>query len=278
MGPSLTHTSLPRDLQGRKIGKNESTGTLRPCHWEAKSGIMQSCMVAIIVTSANPRNARRYIQVLENLGAEVRLVLAPDERPTGELMEGIGGLLLAGGPDVDPALYGATPDPNAGLQVCRPLDELDFRLLHHSLAQDMPVLAICRGMQLLNVAFGGQLIQDLPGHRPDENDSQRSTKQHQIYLSPGSKAAAIIGSAGFFRTNSYHHQGLREAQRSPRLMSTAYSIDDALIEGLESPEHSWVIGLQCHPERQDEVPRSFANLFAAFVERAELHAASTRLA
>ena len=231
-------------------------------------------MVAIIITSANPRNARRYVQVMENLGAEVRLILAPDDQTTEELMQGVGGLLLAGGPDVDPSLYGVAPDPDAGLQVCRPLDDLDLRLLQHSLERDMPVLAICRGMQLLNVAFGGQLIQDLPGHRASDENGRSQSKQHQIYLSPGSKAAAIIGSAGFFRTNSYHHQGLREAQRSPRLMSTAYSVDDSLIEGLESPEHSWVIGLQCHPERQDEVPRSFANLFIAFLERAELHAAN----
>ena len=235
-------------------------------------------MVAIIITSANPRNARRYVQVMENLGAEVRLLLAPEDRPTEALMESVGGLLLAGGPDVNPLLYGCEPDPNAGLQVNRPLDDLDLRLLHYSLGRDMPVLAICRGMQLLNVAFGGRLIQDLPEHRAVGEDGRSVLKQHQIYLSPGSKAAAIIGSAGFFRTNSYHHQGLREAQRSPRLMSTAYSIDDSLIEGLESPEHSWVIGLQCHPERQDEVPRSFANLFAAFLDRAELHAASARMA
>ena len=135
----------------------------------------------------------------------------------------------------------------------------------------MPVLAICRGMQLLNVAFGGRLIQDLPGHRPtfvgDGGDSAEIT--HQIYVAPGAKSAAIIGSAGFFRVNSYHHQGLNEAQRAPRLMSTAYSVEDGLVEGLESPEHSWVIGLQCHPERKDEVPRTFANLFAGLHDRAE---------
>ncbi len=75
--------------------------------------------------------------------------------------------------------------------------------------------------------------------------------------------------AGFFRVNSIHHQGLKEAQKSPRLMASAYGVDDGLIEGLESPEHSWVVGLQCHPERQDEVPGLFANLFTAFGERAE---------
>jgi putative glutamine amidotransferase len=187
------------------------------------------------------------------------------------LLRGVGGLLLPGGPDVDPILYGEEPDPDAGLKVCRPLDDLDLRLLDYALARDMPVLAICRGMQLLNVAFGGKLIQDLPGHRPRPQDEQRIPVKHVIYLAPGAKAAAIIGSAGFFRVNSWHHQGLREAQRSPRLMSTAYSVDDGLIEGLESPEHSWVIGLQCHPERQDEVPRAFANLFAAFLDRAEMY-------
>lgn len=186
-------------------------------------------------------------------------------------MDGIGGLLLPGGPDVDPQLYGESPDPVAQANTCRPLDDLDLRLLEYALARDLPVLAICRGMQLLNVARGGQLIQDLKGHRAEPVDGHPVSQTHLIYLAPGAKAAAVIGSAGFFRVNSMHHQGLREAQRSPRLMTIAYSVEDGLIEGLESLEHSWVIGLQCHPERQDEVPRSFANLFAAFAERATKH-------
>lgn len=227
-------------------------------------------MTIIAITSADLRNSRRYTQVIEALNAEVRLITPQDDGPTVDLMLGARGLLLPGGPDVDPNLYGAEPDPHAGLEVCRPLDDLDLRLLRHALEQDLPVLAICRGMQLLNVSLGGQLIQDLPGHRCEGGNGRWVPKKHVIYLAPGAKAAAVIGSAGFFRVNSLHHQGLKEAQRSPRLMSTAYSMDDGLVEGLESPEHSWVIGLQCHPERQDEVPRSFANLFAAFVERAEM--------
>lgn len=232
-------------------------------------------MTGIAITSADLRNPRRYVQIMEDLGAEVRLLTPQDHRPTEELMRGIGGLLLPGGPDVDPVLYGVEPDPDAGLEVCRSLDDLDLRLLEYALARDMPVLAICRGMQLLNVAFGGKLIQDLPGHRPGPQDEPRAPQKHIIFLAPGAKTAAVVGSAGFFRVNSWHHQGLREAQRSPRLMSTAYSVDDGIIEGLESPEHSWVIGLQCHPECQDEVPRAFANLFAAFLERAEGYTDST---
>ncbi len=223
-------------------------------------------MAVVAITSASERNARRYVDAMASAGAETR-VLLPDVHGhplPEEMMQGVGGLLLSGGPDVHPSRYHQAPDPDAGLKLCPELDDLEFRALEYALSVDMPVLAICRGMQLLNVAFGGRLIQDLPGHR---SDSDHAT--HQIYVAPGAKSAAIIGSAGFFRVNSYHHQGLNEAQRAPRLMSTAYSVDDGLVEGLESPEHSWVIGLQCHPERQDEVPRLFANLFAGFHDRAE---------
>ena len=182
-------------------------------------------------------------------------------------MRGAGGLLLSGGPDVHPSRYGQEPDPEAGLKLRPELDDLEFRVLEHALSADMPVLAICRGMQVLNVAFGGRLTQHLDGHRNEDEDSEHAT--HLIYVAPGAKSAAIIGSAGFFKVNSYHHQGLTEAQRAPRLMSTAYSVEDGLVEGLESPEHSWVIGLQCHPERQDEVPRLFVNLFSGLHDRAE---------
>ena len=230
-------------------------------------------MYKVVITSVNLRNSRRYVQIMESLGAEVSVVTPPEDGIANSILEDSGGLMLTGGPDVDPTLYGAKPDPDANLELCRPLDDLEIRLLDYALDHDMPVLAICRGMQLLNVAFGGQLIQDLPGHKAERSDGCWQPERHLIYMAPGAKAAAIIGSAGFFRVNSLHHQGLREAQRSPRLMTSAYSVEDGLIEGLESPNHSWVIGLQCHPERQDEVPRSFANLFAGFCERAEMYLA-----
>ena len=231
-------------------------------------------MTKVAITSVDLRNSRRYVEIMESLGAEISLLTPPDDRAVQQILDDIGGLMLTGGPDVDPELYGAEADAEADLELCRPLDDLELRLLDYALGHDMPVLAICRGMQLLNVAFGGQLIQDLPGHKAVRDDGKWQPEKHLIYMAPGAKAAAIIGSAGFFRVNSLHHQGLREAQRSPRLMTSAYSVEDGLIEGLESPNHSWVIGLQCHPERQDEVPRSFANLFAGFYERAEMYLAT----
>ena len=228
-------------------------------------------MAIVAITSSSAKNARRYVSVMESAGADVR-VLKPNDHcgaATEELMRDVGGLLLSGGPDIDPSLYGEEPDRNANLELRRPLDDLELRILQYALDRDMPVLAICRGMQLLNVAFGGKLIQDLPNHKAQKINGDWESAYHQIYISPGAKAAAVIGMAGIFKVNSLHHQGLKEAQRAPRLMTTAYEVEDGLIEGLESPEHRWVIGLQCHPERQDEVPKLFGNLFLGLHERAE---------
>ena len=230
------------------------------------------CHMAIVaITSSGTKNARRYVEVMESAGADVRVLIPDDhaEVATHELMQDVGGLLLSGGPDIDPELYGEESDPTAGLVLNRPLDDLELRILDYALERDMPVLAICRGMQLLNVSFGGKLIQNLPGHKSEKIDGKWESAYHNIYIAPGAKAAPVIGMAGFFKVNSLHHQGLKEAQRAPRLMTTAYEVEDGLIEGLESPEHSWVIGLQCHPERQDEVPKMFGNLFHGLKERAE---------
>ena len=134
------------------------------------------------------------------------------------------------------------------------------------MAADMPVLATGGGMHALNRYFGGGEPLPAPAHYPDE---VTEPLRHQIYLSPGSKVAAIIGSAGMFRVNSRHREGIREPQRAERLMTIAYQLDDGIIEGLESKEHSWVIGVQFQPERSDEVPAGFNNLFLGLVERAQ---------
>ncbi len=231
-------------------------------------------MPVVAITSSGTHNARRYVEVMESAGADVR-ILMPSEHTdvdTHELMRDTGGLLLSGGPDIDPKLYGEEPDQNAGLKLNPALDDLELRVLEYALNRDMPVLAICRGMQLLNVAFGGKLIQDLSGQNFEKIDGSWKSAFHTIYIAPGSKAAPVIGMAGLFKVNSQHHQGMKEAQRAARLMTTAYEVEDGLIEGLESPEHSWVIGVQCHPERQEEVPNLFNNLFLGLKERADAFA------
>ena len=181
-------------------------------------------------------------------------------------MAGVSGLLLTGGGDIDPALYGE--EPNGAMGISQDRDEMEMALFRYAVQEDMPTLGICRGMQLINVAMGGRLIQDLPGHTLPEFESA----VHQVYVSPGSRLGAIIGAGAVYRTNSRHHQGLKEAQRAPCLMASAYHPEDGIVEALESPEHPWLVGVQCHPEREDEVPKSFRKLFdwlAGWAERYE---------
>ncbi len=197
--------------------------------------------IAFLADDRNGHSPEPSIRAVEQAGGKVRLIasVASDE----EALSGSGGLLL--------------PDSrlNGGSSV-----------LHAALEADMPVLATGGGMHALNRHFGGGAPSAIVAHYPDEiSDPLR----HQIYLSPGSKVAAIIGSAGMFRVNSRHHEGIREPQRAERLMTIAYQLDDGVIEGLESKEHSWVIGVQFLPERADEVPASFNNLFLGLVERAQ---------
>ena len=230
------------------------------------------CMAGVAITCIDEQDGQPYVKAV---GAHAQTqVVTPQclSVSTKSLMDGLGGLLLTGGPDVDPVRYGGGLDPKVGLEFSTELDTLEHGLLQYALEQDMPVLAICRGMQLLNVAFGGSLLQNIPSHREELKDGFWEPVRHPIYLSPGSKLAAILGMGGFFRVNSLHHQGLREAQKSPRLLASAYSPEDAIIEALESPEHSWVVGVQCHPELSEQVPKVFGNLFAAFAERAEAYA------
>ena len=228
-------------------------------------------MATVAITSSSEQDAKDYAQVIGTHASS--WVITPEDfrSPAASVLKDVHGLLLTDGPDIDPSFYGELPLTEARHQISTARDTLEMHLLNQALERDMPVLGICRGMQLLNVGFGGKLLQDIPGHDCEATDGESESPRHLIYLSPGSKLAAILGMGGFFRVNSQHHQGLREAQKSPRLLASAYCLEDAIIEGLESPEHGWVVGVQCHPELQDEVPKVFGNLFVSFAERAEAY-------
>lgn len=220
------------------------------------------------ITSSAAYDSEEYSEAVVKAGGSPLMLPSDETRATDEILKGIDGLMLPGGPDIDPAIYGDAPRPDANLEINRQLDDLELSLIRAALSRDLPVLGICRGMQALNVALGGKLLQDLSGHKGEEKNGRAESVRHRIYISPGSKLAAILGSGGFVQVNSRHHQGLREPQKSRALMASAYSLDDGLIEGLESPGHRWVIGVQCHPEIVDEVPRQFQNLFLGLVEQA----------
>lgn len=234
-------------------------------------------MALIAVTATGPNEAKPYAASVEARGGEVR-VLTPKTFPGLEqALEGVSGVLLCGGYDVHPRHYGQEEDPAADLETYAERDEMEMVVLRHALEQRIPVLGICRGMQLINVAFGGSLIQHLTGHRNEsdfENDEDEILR-HQVYVSPGSKLGAIIGGGSIYRTNSWHHQGLKEAQRAPGLMASAYHPEDGIIEALESPAHPHLVAVQCHIEREDEVPKSFVKLFEWLVGWAERYEEGT---
>ena len=227
-------------------------------------------MALIGVAASDADWARTYLEAAEWGGAETRLLLPDSPERVPHAVDSIDSLLLTGGADIHPPRYNREPDPSAGLDApAHEQDEWEIALLQAALERDMPVLGICRGMQLLNVVFGGQLIQHLPGHRRE--DGIGGSAFHRVYISPGSKLAAIVGAGGFVRVNSRHHQGVSEPVKAPYLMASAYSLEEGLIEALESPYHDWVIAVQWHNENREELPKSFGNLFLALAERGETY-------
>ena len=223
------------------------------------------------VTANNRRYAQTYADAVERSGGRAWVILPGHDSSPEDTIGRVGGLLVCGGEDIHPSCYGEEPEPDAALELNPERDAVELPILKAALEADMPVLCICRGAQALNITMGGKLIQNVSGHSSFEQEGEDVSSYHRIYISPGSKLAATVGSGGFVRVNSRHHQGIREAQRSPRLMASAYSLEDGVIEALESPEHRWVIAVQFHPERRREIPPHFDRLFQSLVGRAREH-------
>lgn len=191
------------------------------------------------------------------------------------LLDSLDGLLLSGGGDVEPRLYGDAEIHETTYGIVPARDQLELGLAPLALARDMPILGICRGIQVLNVAFGGSLVQDVADQWPDpiEHRQQnlgrgRDDLVHAVEAVPGSRLATIYGSESF-EVNSFHHQALRDV--GPGLTVVARA-SDGLVEAVEAPDYTFVIGVQWHPEMlfrrypQHEAP------FLAFVTAAHDYA------
>ena len=213
-----------------------------------------------------------YIASVQQSGG-LALPLAPDEHSVGEpeeVLELIDGLMLAGGADIDPSSYGEPAHPETHDTVPE-RDAFEIALTRAAIEADMPVLGICRGMQLINVALGGTLVQHLPdlvGH----GDHRRVVgsfegAEHDVMLIEGSLAASSARELALV-TKSHHHQGVDRLGEG--LVVSGISDLDELPEAIELPDRRFVLGVQWHPEADPESPVVSALVQAAIDSRAAL--------
>jgi putative glutamine amidotransferase len=208
---------------------------------------------------------REYLRSIEAAGG-VPLVLAPG-RPEDAplLLDRVQSLLLTGGSDVDPAIYGAAPHPRLG-GVFRDRDEFELALCREALERDLPILGICRGHQVLNVATGGTLIQHIPsdvsGGEVHDSEKERWERSHDVRILPGTRLRDVLGEDRVF-VNSFHHQAVKDLGHGLRV--SAVSGEDAVIEGIEGEASRFVLGVQWHPESFWNQPEGFGGLFQALV-------------
>jgi putative glutamine amidotransferase len=197
-----------------------------------------------------------YYDALEAAGAR-HVIVEADKLPSEAQ-----GLLLTGGVDVNPRVYGAKRDQRTD-RPNNARDQQERALLKEALDRDLPVLCICRGHELLNAALGGALVQHIEGDGHRWNDDG-SSGWHDVTINGDSRLAAVYGNGAVLRVNSRHHQGVTEDRLAAPLRITARS-EDGFVEGVESAEHRWVMGIQWHPERPEMHPGSL-EIFRAFAE------------
>jgi putative glutamine amidotransferase len=238
---------------------------------------MQSPLIAITSMSRtdNPElpniiGARiSYLRCLQRCGATPLIV--PLELPHHQirrLLQLCSGLLLPGGEDVDPGRYNEAPHAKLGV-IDQKRDELELSAIAIARELELPVLGICRGCQVLNVAYGGTLYQDIDSQRPQHDQHLQSRDEevaHPMHIAANSKLSSILGPEDI-DVNSFHHQAVKDL--GANLMASGHS-NDGLIEAIESVTEEFVLGVQCHPELMWHTDTSrWSQLFNAFVAKAK---------
>lgn len=200
-------------------------------------------------------------------GAPVLIPLGLQESAWRSIYDRLDGLLFPGGVDVAPARYGQAPRPELG-RVDEALDEAEWVLAQWALSEQLPVLGICRGVQLINAAAGGTLYQDLPTQMPgalqhacSAPEYPREHRAHVVHLAPQSRTAAAMQAVDCM-VNSRHHQAIQDV--APGFVVTAWA-DDGVIEGIEHREAPFIVGVQWHPESLAESDPQMLSLFQALV-------------
>jgi putative glutamine amidotransferase len=234
-----------------------------------------ACTVAVTASirpdgdTSRVRLTAAYVTALENAGL-VPLIVPPlsSDRAAGAVLDSVAGLVLTGGEDVDPARYGEERHEKVR-SVNAARDATEAALVEEAKARGMPVLAICRGIQILNVALGGTLVQDISSQCntkiSHDEDGPRDSRSHEIDVEPGSLIAKAIG-VEHCTVNSFHHQSVKRVAEGMRV--TARS-PDGVIEGIESTDKDWwVMAVQWHPEEMTDSAEPWdRGLFKAFARK-----------
>lgn len=211
-----------------------------------------------------------YVQALLAAGG-VPLILSPllGASLSGRALDGVDGVLLTGGEDIEPSWYGAPPSPLLS-PPSRARDLFELALFAVARQRELPILGVCRGIQLINVALGGTLFQDIPSERPGpvnhRPEGARNARSHRVRLQSGSRAADALGGTSI-TVNSSHHQAIRDL--APGLVASGWT-DDDLVEAAESTAGApWLLAVQWHPEEMHADRRApDGGLFAALVREA----------
>ena len=241
----------------------------------------------IVVTLHGPEQAAQeeptwasfdtYLDAVRRAGGEpVALDPTSTVREREAALSTMDGLLLPGGADLDPALYGEAPHPSVAVEGAR--DDLEQAAWSAARERGVPIFGVCRGFQAINVFSGGTLLQHLEGHDSPTQDPA----PHPLHLDPASRLATILGETDPLlstEVNSYHHQAVRRADLAPGLVASAVAPHDdgELVEALEAAEgDDWLIGVQFHPERPEFIGPEFDRLWRAFVDAARVRSGRRR--
>jgi putative glutamine amidotransferase len=184
-----------------------------------------------------------YLRAVEAAGGRP-LILPPSDDGGPETLDAVDALVLAGGADIDPSLYGAARGPET-TDVRPDRDRFESALLEGALRRDMPVLGVCRGMQMMNVVAGGDLVQELRGR--GHREAPGVFARHEITIDPGSRLCSILGDRSVVA--SHHHQA---PGRLGRGLTRAAWADDGVVEAIEHPSRSFAIGILWHPEETED--------------------------
>ena len=199
-------------------------------------------------------------------GIPVMFPATDDAEDISELIDKVDGVLLTGGHDVDPAIYGEAPI-NSSVVPCSVRDKMEAEILRLALDKDMPVLGICRGIQFLNAYLGGTLYQDLPTQHPSVIEHHQKPPYdvpiHKVIVAEDSSLFSLLKTSTL-SVNSYHHQAIKEPAKGLKIMAVS---EDGLIEAVEMPGKRFVWAVQWHPEFSYRTDDSCMKIFREFVEK-----------